>query len=569
MERDNSLLIQAKPGAVIWLGHCGEENARRVVFDFGLWKEKYGEGNLELVVQRPGEGKSYPVPLTIEGDTAIWTVTDADTAIPGSTGQAVLTYYFADGDVKSDVWQTEVTESLDEPDGTPPEPYQDWVDQVLRAGQSVKETVEAIPELVEEALTEAIPATVEAALNEAKESGEFDGPQGEQGMSIFYTTQEITRNGRIGWDTISTGGLELKAGNLVIDQRGTVASITRISSNGVYLTILFNLMGPPGEPGITPHIGENGNWFIGEADTGVPASGGGSSESGTVDIDSVEAEKVVFTRDMYSAYAIGNIVLENGRGKYASEGDNLADVMDAILDKENYPETTDPSVSLTFSQAKAYEVGTSVTPSYSAVLNPGSYTYGPDTGITATAWEITDTDGNKATTASGSFPAFVVADGEKYTITAKATHGAGAVPVTNKGNEYSEGQIQAGTKSATSGAVTGYRNSFYGTLTSKDDLTSAAVRGLTKSGKALTNGSSFTVSIPVGALRVVIAYPATLRDVTSIKDVNGMDAEIASSFVKQTLNVEGANGYTAISYKVYVLDRADANETANKYTVRI
>lgn len=29
--------------------------------------------------------------------------------------------------------------------------------------------------------------------------------------------------------------------------------------------------GPKGEAGITPHIGENGNWFIGETDTGVKA----------------------------------------------------------------------------------------------------------------------------------------------------------------------------------------------------------------------------------------------------------------------------------------------------------
>ena len=28
-----------------------------------------------------------------------------------------------------------------------------------------------------------------------------------------------------------------------------------------------------GEPGTTPHIGENGNWFIGETDTGARASG--------------------------------------------------------------------------------------------------------------------------------------------------------------------------------------------------------------------------------------------------------------------------------------------------------
>ncbi|MCB6202794.1 hypothetical protein [Extibacter muris] len=31
--------------------------------------------------------------------------------------------------------------------------------------------------------------------------------------------------------------------------------------------------GEPGKDGITPHIGENGNWFVGNADTNVPATG--------------------------------------------------------------------------------------------------------------------------------------------------------------------------------------------------------------------------------------------------------------------------------------------------------
>lgn len=34
------------------------------------------------------------------------------------------------------------------------------------------------------------------------------------------------------------------------------------------------LAGLKGKDGITPHIGENGNWFIGDKDTGVSASGG-------------------------------------------------------------------------------------------------------------------------------------------------------------------------------------------------------------------------------------------------------------------------------------------------------
>lgn len=33
-----------------------------------------------------------------------------------------------------------------------------------------------------------------------------------------------------------------------------------------------------GEAGVSPHIGENGNWFIGEEDTGISASGTGSAD---------------------------------------------------------------------------------------------------------------------------------------------------------------------------------------------------------------------------------------------------------------------------------------------------
>lgn len=282
------------------------------------------------------------------------------------------------------------------------------------------------------------------------------------------------------------------------------------------------------------------------------------------------AESVYFDEDLVTTSAIGNITLTNGQATIPSTGKNLKEVFNAIFVQEKNPTITQPSVNLSFAQAKAYEVGTSVTPEYSASLNAGSYQYGPATGVTATAWEITDTAGHSATTASGSFDAVVVADDTNYTITAKATHTEGAVPKTNVGNDYAAGKIASGTKTKTSSAITSYRNSFYGTVESKEAVTTAIIRGLSgKSGKALTNGATFNVSIPVGALRVIIAYPATLRDVTSIQDVNGMSAEIKPSFAKSTVQVEGANGATAIDYKVYTLDYANANDAANTYKVTI
>lgn len=341
---------------------------------------------------------------------------------------------------------------------------------------------------------------------------------------------------------------------------GTVLTIT--SASGISSADLQGPAGQNGEDGKTPVKGED--YFT---DTEISEIASQAAEM--VAIDQVDPAKVVFPDGATTTYAIGKVKLTNGMGTLVEPGGTLVDFFNNFVDEKN-PSTTQPSVSLILSQAKAYEAGTNVTPSYSATLNAGSYTYGPATGITAKSWEVTDTAGHTATTSSGSFAQFQVTDGINYKVTAKATYDAGTAPVTNVGNPYTSGQIAAGSKSATSGAVTSYRNTFYGTLTTKSDVDSDVIRDLaSKSGKALSNGSSFTVAIPVGALRVVIAYPATLQDITSIKDVNGMNAEISSGFASATVDVEGANNYTAISYKVYTLDYAEANQTANKYTVTI
>ena len=282
---------------------------------------------------------------------------------------------------------------------------------------------------------------------------------------------------------------------------------------------------------------------------------------------STAASNIVFPNGLKTTYAIGKVKLENGMGTLVEPGGTLADFFNVFIDEKN-PATVQPSVSLSFPQADAYEVGEKITPSYSASLNPGSYTYGPATGVSTTSWEVTDSKGNTSETASGSFPEIQVTDGMSYTITAKAEHTAGADPLTNTGNKYEAGKIPAGSKKKTSGAVTGYRNTFYGTLTEKGTLDSGKIRGLNQSKKALADGNKFTITVPVGALRVVFAYPATLRDVTGVKD-DAMGMPIETGFTKSTMDINGANGYDTASYKVYVMDFAGPLDTANTYTVTI
>lgn len=424
-----------------------------------------------------------------------------------------------------------------------------WIGDMSKLESSEKTLVEAINEalnssggtsgavdaaevqrIVEEYLAENPPAAGEPGAPGA------DGKDGEDGISPTVAIEAID------------GGHRIK----ITDAEGTQT---------------FDVKdGVDGEDGHTPVKGED--YFTPEEVAEVAQHAAELVE--VPEIEQLDAEKVVFSEDLLTTTPIGNIKLTNGQATIPAAGKNLKQVFETIFVKEQNPAITQPSVQITFAQAKAYEVGTKVTPEYSAKLSPGSYSYGPATGVEATAWEVSDTDDNTAATASGSFPELTVEDETSYKITAKASYGDGAIPLTNTGNEYATGQIKAGSKSATSAAVTGYRNSFYGTMAEKSELTSDIIRGLSGvSGAALANGSSFDVAIPVGAVRVVVAYPATLRDISSIKDVNGMSAEISSSFTPQTVQVEGANGFTAIDYKVYTLDFANPNDTANTFTVTI
>lgn len=282
------------------------------------------------------------------------------------------------------------------------------------------------------------------------------------------------------------------------------------------------------------------------------------------------AENVYFKEDLVTTAAVGNITLTNGQATIPAAGKNLKEVFNAIFLKEKNPTSnTKPSVTISGSVFKAYEVGTKVTPSWDATFKAGSYQYGPATGITVTAWSATDGT-NTATTEDGSFPEITVSDDTSYSVTATASYTDGAIPVTNTGNQYAAAQFKAGTASATTGKITGYRNTFYGTVTTKGEVTSDVIRALAgKSDAALANGAKFDVTVPVGAMRVIIAYPATLQDITAIQDNNDSMSNIVPSFTKTTVAVEGAGGHTAVDYKVYTIDFANANDAANKYSVTI
>lgn len=281
-----------------------------------------------------------------------------------------------------------------------------------------------------------------------------------------------------------------------------------------------------------------------------------------------DASNVYFATDLTATAPVGVVEIPaSGSTTIAAAGKSLKDVLASILAKRVAPKATAPTASINFTNAtKSLEVGTTVTPTYAATFNPGSYTYGPATGIEATAWSVSDGT-TTLTTASGSFPELTIGDqtGSPATIslTATATHTQGAVPVDNLGDEAPGVQIAAGSVSATTSTkLTCYRNFFYGglsTSTAEAPLTSDLIRGLTKGG-AYAGAKTLTVNAGAqGAKRVVVAYPkSTAR--AGLKEVlltSSMNADITDAYVAQEINVEGANGYAAIPYTVYVYEPAE------------
>lgn len=301
----------------------------------------------------------------------------------------------------------------------------------------------------------------------------------------------------------------------------------------------------------------------------------GNELEGEGNIDIVfNADNVLFTSDLTITADVGvHTIGSSGSKTLPTTGKSVKQVMDLLFTEEKNPTITQPSVNLTSTNMGLKEVGTRLTPNYTAVLNPGTYQFGPATNVTATTWNVTDTAGGTKNTSSGNFSELQVTDDTNYSITAEAQHTQGTIPLTNLGNEYSQGQIQAGSKTKTLGTITGFRRTFYGTVDSKETpIDSSLIRKLEgKSTEALTNGSKFDITIPKGAIRVIIAYPSNLRSVTQVLDVNGFNAPIQSEFLKNktTIQVEGANNYTSKEYKLFYMDYANPNDTVNTYKVTI
>ena len=279
------------------------------------------------------------------------------------------------------------------------------------------------------------------------------------------------------------------------------------------------------------------------------------------------AENVYFDSDLTYTAPIGVMTVpSSGAGIISAAGKNVKEVLASILAEEKNPVTTQPSASVTLKGGGTVEVGTHRNISYSASLSAGSYTYGPPTGVVA-GTVTASFDGQTKDGATGAFDNVVATETPK-TLSVSITHNEGAVPKTNLGNPYAEGKIAAGTKTATaSQTLVGVRHMFYGPMTTDAELNSENIRKLKH--EAASKKTIGTFGAGAGAVKVVVAVPTSMK-VTKVLMPSAMNADATASFVKQagSVQVEGAEGFTAAAYNVWVYQPASIDSTET-YAVTI
>lgn len=280
------------------------------------------------------------------------------------------------------------------------------------------------------------------------------------------------------------------------------------------------------------------------------------------------------TSDVIAAMNVGAI----DAGEVVPAGTTLQQFVEQLLLDTFYPTFTNPSANLTENIANTLESGTSTNVTLTMNFNRGSINGDLVGGIwsagafqdyragAATSYTINGT--NTGTSNNLLVSGYTVVDGNN-TWNASVTYGVGPQPTDSDGNPFNS-PLVGGTLNS-SVTISGRRRAFYGVdeNSTVSPTTSAEIRALSGSLLNPANGSSFTINIPVGADQVIFAYPATLQDVSEVTYVEGLNADVKAIFTQTTFNVEGANNYNPISYKVYSYVPVEPFTSSSTYVVTI
>ena len=287
------------------------------------------------------------------------------------------------------------------------------------------------------------------------------------------------------------------------------------------------------------------------------------------------ADNVYFDEDFVFTKAIGTVSIpDSGNVTVSAAGKNLQEFFAGLFAEEEYPTTPSTSATLGSNNIGTKEVGTKVGIQYSFTTTAGNYKFGPsNNGVTWSNYQATF-NGETLTGKSGTFTTVQVTDDTNLSITGSVEQSAGAIPLTNLGNEYSDAQIQKKSwTNLTKGTLSGYRAWFCGykdgdnALPNPTAITGAEIRALGNS----ANGS-WKSSMNISKMKqMYFAAPAGRGYKPSVKDAATTAPQTV--FGPITVYVKGANEYVTddapngIAYDVWYVANADA--AAGDATVNI
>ena len=289
------------------------------------------------------------------------------------------------------------------------------------------------------------------------------------------------------------------------------------------------------------------------------------------------ADNVYFDEDFTFTKAIGTVTIpSSGSKKVSAAGKNLQEFFASIFAEEEYPTVPSTSASLSSSNIGAKEVGTIIAIKYSIDTSSNNYQFGPsDNGVVWSNYKATF-NGETLTVKSGTFANIQVKDDTNEKITGSVDQSAGAIPVTNLGNNYEDAQIQA--KSWTGlekGTLTGYRAWFCGYKNGDDALVDpTAITGDQIRALGYSANGSWKSSMNISQMKqMFFAAPAGKGYKPAVKDAATTAPQTV--FGPITVYVKGANGYMTdsesinggMAYDVWYVANADA--AAGSATVNI
>lgn len=294
-----------------------------------------------------------------------------------------------------------------------------------------------------------------------------------------------------------------------------------------------------------------------------------SKEVGWIDKNGNTVISTTRTQEPVVVNGVTGLGIEDGATIPA--GISFDDFVKMVVQKAIPATYTKPTLSLTNNGGQAsgnVEAGTSITPKLKATFTQNDA--GDLEGISILKGSESVADGTESPlTYSGE--AIVIGD-ETITFTASADYGDAPVKQNNLGADSTENWFAGDTVTSSGYSITGKRNLFYGTGVGElPEVTSDMVRGLVNTKLAPYQAYSFNVNVDVGQQYIVVAYPATLRDVNNITYVEANDGGMASNFTKHTIDVADARGGEngMVSYKVYTYKMAVPAAAAMTFKVTI